>query len=72
VSLPDTAWIRGIATSIAARPFADRPGPAGHPDPRAVWARVAALLFIAVLAVVVILQSRRARDPARPLADEAR
>jgi hypothetical protein len=68
VSLSNSAWIRGVATGLADRPFAERPGPAGHPDPRAVWARVAALLVVAFLVGLVVRQTRRARDPARPLA----
>jgi hypothetical protein len=67
VSLSEDALLRGIATGLALPPFADRPGPAGHPDPRAVWARLAALLFVVAMVVLVARQSRRANDPARPL-----
>ena len=63
VSLDDDAWIRGIATTLGANTFADRPGPTDHADPRAVWARVAALLFVAAMVGLVILQTRRSQKP---------
>jgi hypothetical protein len=69
VPLIEDAFLRGIATDIASNEFAARPGPAGHPDPRAVWARVASLLFVVAMIGVVVWQSRRSRDPARPLPD---
>jgi hypothetical protein len=59
VSIDHSAWLRGIATGLAAHAFVDRPGPASHTDPRAVWARVGALLFIAALIAVVVVQRRR-------------
>jgi hypothetical protein len=64
VSIDQSAWLRGIATALTANAFVDRPGPAAHADPRAVWARVAAVLFIAALIVVVVLQRRRDRSTA--------
>ena len=70
VSLDDDAWIRGIATTLGANTFADRPGPTDHADPRAVWARVAALLFVAAMVGLVILQTRRSQNPARPLPED--
>jgi hypothetical protein len=59
VSMDHSAWLRGIATGVAANAFVDRPGPASHADPRAVWARVAALLLVAGLIVVVVVVRRR-------------
>ncbi|HSS66923.1 MAG TPA: hypothetical protein VLK34_00125 [Nocardioidaceae bacterium] len=67
VSLNDSAWIRGIATSVSDHPFVNRPGPTSHRDPRTVWAVIAMVVLLSATVLFVVLRSRRSKDPLRPI-----